>query len=72
MIKITQIWFNWHQFIWDGEAGEKYQAHKVGENGVIKITENIPGDVYAMVYFEVHFEDGRIERIYNANRVFFR
>lgn len=71
MKSIVKIWYNFVQYNDGKEAGESYELHAIGVNGVIKITENIPGGVYGLAYYSIHFENGYEERIYNPNRVFF-
>lgn len=66
---ISQIRFNWHQVNWDGSAGEDYQMYVVGQKSVTEIIEHPAmghGDKW---FYDVYFEDGHMERIFNPNLV---
>lgn len=71
MKTITKIWYNFAQYNDGNEAGETYELHAVGNNGVTEIKEHIPAGVYGLPYFEVNFINGFQERIYTPNRVFY-
>lgn len=50
MKKIVKIWYNFAQYNDGKEAGETYESHAVGVNGVTEIKEHIPADVYGLSY----------------------
>lgn len=62
---ITAIYYNWYF----GEYGEKYESRKVGEDGVIKIEEHKAQGEGDRWYYDISFNDGRTERVFNPNRV---
>lgn len=70
---ITELWFNWSPSVSDGKEifADEYGRHKVGEKGVIKITEwAAQGEGDKWNYY-VEFENGNAETIFNPNRVFY-
>lgn len=67
-MKITKIFYNW---MYGTDHGEDYSIHTVGLNNVTKIDQHTAlgeGDKW---HYDVHFEDGSMERIFNINKVFF-
>lgn len=69
-MKIKKVHFNWHQVNWDNSAGEDFHVFEIGQKGVVDITEHIPGGISASPYFEVLFDDGKVQRVYHPNQVF--
>ena len=71
-MKITKLYYNWHQ----GDMCEECSYYEVGviaPNGGTprKITEHqcgVEGDKW---YYNVHFKDGAMFRIFNPNEVVF-
>jgi hypothetical protein len=71
--KCTALHYNWRQC---GDAndtwGEDYDFHEVGKNGVTRIVNMTPRENYCGPgFYDVFFDDGRVEVIYNANRAFY-
>lgn len=64
IIHITRIDFNW----FTNEEGEDFYSHEVGRCGVKEINDmtRLEKDCYE---YQVHFENGRIESIFNVNKV---
>ncbi|MTI61844.1 MAG: hypothetical protein FH762_18000 [Firmicutes bacterium] len=65
-MKIETLFYNWN---FELEGGEGFSRYTVGEGGVIKIEEDfchVKGDKH---WYDVLFEDGHIERIFNPNQV---
>jgi hypothetical protein len=70
--EIRKIHYNWFQSYDGNNAGEDFDHHTVGQRGVIEILEYpayAEGDKW---YYDVIFENGDVERIFNINRVFFK
>ena len=67
-MKITEIGFNW--FYSNNGYGEEYQTRKVGKDGVKSISEHraqCDGDKW---YYDVEYDDGKVQTIFNINRVY--
>lgn len=66
--KCVKLWFNFRQ-VDDGElAGEDYDIHEVGKNGVAAIIDHmVVGGPFSIL-----FNDGRSEKIFNPNRAFYQ
>ena len=64
IIHITRIDFNW----FTNEEGEDFYSHKVGQCGVKEIRDmtQLEKDGYE---YQVFFENGKIESIFNVNKV---
>ena len=71
-MKIDRIYYNWHQ----GDMCEEYSYYEVGvmaPNGKtpVEIIEHqcgVEGDKWC---YDVYFEDGAINRLFNPNEVIF-
>ena len=68
--KVKEIKFNW---LYTYEDGERYSQYKVGEECAGKMVRRI--EEYALDtkkslwFYDVYFDDGTTERIFNANTV---
>lgn len=75
MKKITRIDFNYHQTgSSDPNMGmdQCFETHRVGSSaGIKQITEHPAAGEGDKWYYDVYFNDGRMERIFNPNRVYF-
>lgn len=71
MKKITKIKYNQFQTAWDGSAGEDWSQYEVGKEGVTSIIEHPAGGEGDKWFYDVNFEDGRMERLFNPNTVYF-
>lgn len=69
MLHCLELHFNWRQV----EGGADFDTHKVGENGVVEIKNITPEaeDFAVAEFYDVKFDDGRVETIYNPNRAFY-
>jgi len=67
---IEEINFNWHQIISD-KIGYRMSTRKVGVNGVTEIREHSAIGEGDRWFYDVHFESGAMERIFNPNHVFY-
>lgn len=70
--RITRITYNWHQVNWDGSAGEDYNEYSIGQKSVTEIIEHPAigeGDKW---FYDVYFEDGHMERLFNPNIVVYQ
>lgn len=63
---IYRIEYNWFASI----EGEEYREHEVGNNGVEEILEHTAYQDGKRWFYEVCFDDGHQELIFNPNRVF--
>lgn len=66
-MKITRVEYDWFY----SSIGEEYQSYAVGKRNVVEIKEHKAlgeGDKW---FYDVIFEDGSMERIFNPNRVFY-
>lgn len=62
----------YYDYTWSQVDGSENWRHaKVGENGVIDIVEHEPAAPLERHYFEIFFEGGKMERIFNPSRVFY-
>ena len=72
-MKIHKIHFNWRQVgnVKSG-FGEDYDIFEVDKDGV-KSIQNVTSEEFycGSELYDVTFDDGHIERLSNANRVFF-
>ena len=54
------------------DDGCDFETYQVGVNGVIKITNMTPAEDYSgPEFYDVDFEDGRTNTVYNVNQAFF-
>lgn len=68
---ITRIDYNWCETFDSEMGGEDYYKHQVGEKDVVEITEHRPDGEGDKWFYDVKFSDGKIERIFNPNKVYF-
>lgn len=70
-MKIVKIHYNW-RVVSDGvETIDIYDTYLVGDKNVTEILEHPAvghGDAW---FYDVHFENGAMERIFNPNQVFY-
>lgn len=64
-MKIVQVIADWF-YTNDGEGWDSYE---VGKNDVIKIIENKPRGEGDKWYYDIHYTNGRMERLFNPNSV---
>lgn len=72
MNKITGIVFNWHYTHGIGESSTGYLVGaKYKGKTPIEIIEHTAGGEGDKWFYDVKFDDGSVERIFNPNQVFF-
>lgn len=64
--KILEIITNWYH---THEGGEEYDKHAVGEDGVTKIEEHSAQGEGDKWYYDVHYDNGEMLRLFNVNQV---
>lgn len=69
--KIVQLSYNWHQEGGDGDIGENEYMVRVGKNGVTEILEHQARGEGDKWHYDIVFDSGRIERIFNPNGAIF-
>jgi hypothetical protein len=62
---IKEIQYDWYFT----PEGEEYKKYRVGSDGVSAIVEHRAQGDGDKWFYDVHFEDGRVERIFNINKV---
>lgn len=70
-MKIISLRANWLPASPDGQFSDQSEDFKVGEQAVVLIEEHAAigeGDKW---FYDVHYESGRIDRIFNPNKVTF-
>jgi len=68
-MKVFLLRYNWRHYGTTKEGlGEDYNERIVGHDGVLSIKENPPCDGMPLNY-EVHFDNGQMERVFNPNLV---
>lgn len=65
---VTQIYYNWYA----DDRGPLYSSYEVGEEDVIEIVEHPAIGEGDRWFYDVKFEDGSMERIFNPNKVFYK
>lgn len=63
--------FNYYPGSTDGEFPQDYQERHVGLNGVVMIVEHISAGEGDKHYFDVVYENDRVERIFNPHQAFY-
>lgn len=71
MKKVIKLYYNWRQVNDGYQQGDDYNIFEVGKNGVIEIIENEPHNGMQLWNYEIHFENGESQRIFNPNHVFY-
>jgi len=66
---ITGINYNWYH---TNEHGEEFDYANIGEHGVNFIKEHIPKGEGDKWFYNVFYDDGHIERVFNINKVFYK
>ena len=67
---ITRIDYNWRP-VSDGETiGDDYESYQIGVKEVIEIEEHRAAGEGDKWYYDITFKNGRIERIFNPNKVY--
>jgi len=69
---ILAINYNWRQYSSSGYSDHEYNTYTVGKDKVIKILEHPAVGEGDRWFYDVHFEDGRMERIFNPNQIFYK
>lgn len=72
MGQIEKIHYNWHQSADCDSATEDFYSYTVGEESVTKITEHKAIGEGDRWFYDVHFESGAMERIFNPNQIFYK
>lgn len=67
--KLISLYHNYKPPITDGQTvyGEEADYYKVGVNGVILIDEHLPMGNGDRLWYDVHYEDGHVLRLFNPN-----
>ena len=65
---ITGVTFNWR---FSTENGEEFSSFTVGIGGVTEIEEHSSLDEGDRWFYNIHFENGTMQRIFYPNQVFF-
>lgn len=65
-MKITELIYNWHQY---PQGGEDWSIYTVGKGGVKEIQEHSAAGEGDKWFYDVFFDDGRMERIFNPNKI---
>lgn len=68
-MKIIRIDFNW--FCTNDQDGEDWHRYEVGKKEIVKIEEHRSQGEGDKWFYDVHFSNGKMERIFNPNRVYF-
>lgn len=70
MRKIKSILYNW---FYTAEAGEEYVYFEVGKEkpiaGCLSATKIVEGETKDKTYYDIYFDNGTIERVFNASQV---
>lgn len=65
------IRFNYYPGSSDGQYSEQYQERILGHNGVIEIKEHSAQGDGDKWYWDVHYDNNRVERIFYPHQVFY-
>ena len=65
---IKSIIFDW---AYTNENGIEYLDYVIGERSVIKIEEHRPDGEGDKWFYDIYFENGAVERIFNINSVIY-
>ena len=72
-MEITTIVFNW--FAINPESGEEFTSYKVGVDyrgrKVIEIIEHLPKGEGDRLWYDIIWDNGENERVFNPNQIFF-
>ena len=67
--KIKGLDYNWH---YTHKHGEIFYQAEVGKDGVTEIKEHRPAGEGDKWFYDIHFEDGSMYRVFNPSRVVFK
>lgn len=72
MLQITELHYNYRPACSDGKEVfcEDWNTAKVGDKGVLEITEHLPQGEGDKCYYTISYED-KMERIFNPCKVIF-
>lgn len=65
---ISELIYNW----FFTNEGQEHNTYTVGKHGVTQIIEHQSKGDGDRWYYDVFFDDGRMERIFNPNKVTFK
>jgi hypothetical protein len=68
---VTGIQYNYYPGSLNGEYPERYVEEMVGYRGVAKIDEHPAGGEGDKWFYDVHYDNGYMTRIFNPHIVFF-
>lgn len=65
------IRWNYYPGSSDGQYPERYEERCVGYGGVVSIHEHAAGGEGDKWFYDIVYEHGRVERIFNPHQIFF-
>lgn len=71
MLAVSGIQYNYYPGSTDGQFPERYLEHYVGYSDVTKIIEHPAGGEGDKWFYDVHFDNGYVTRVFNPHLVFF-
>lgn len=71
-MKIKQLNYNYHECgIANDQWGEDYEIAIIGQRGITEITEHQAMGEGDKWFYDIHYENGEIHRVFNPNSVVF-
>ncbi len=71
-MEIVKLWYNWHQQSDGKHSWQDYDVANIEDSFVKEIKEHLSKYLGDKTYYDIIYENGGRERIYNPCRVFYR